>query len=108
MIGLIFRFGTEIIEVRIDRTNCLFRTGQTGFVTIDNLRLDKSGVIKEFPDLEDKDNWREEAVKRFKDKLKELNTEDERVKYVVEDLKKYGYVLMYKQKQGHRVERVKE
>jgi hypothetical protein len=105
MIGIIFRFGTEIIEVRIDGVNCLFRTGTQGnlFVPINNLRLDKTGVIKEFPDLKDRDDWRSEAINRFKEKLKSLNTEDERVNYVVNDLKKFGYVPMYKQKAGHRV-----
>jgi len=105
MIGIVFRFGTEIIEVRIDGVNCFFRTGTQGnlFVPINNLRIDKNGAIKEFPDLKDRDDWRSETINRFKEKLKGLNTEDERVKYICEDLKKFGYIPMYKQQAGHRV-----
>ena len=103
-IGTIFEFGSEIIEVRIVRSDCLFRTKDYGgaFSPIDNLRLDKAGVIKEFPDLKDEENWREEAIKRFKEKLAKMETERERMDYVVEDLKKFGYVPKYEQEDGHR------
>jgi hypothetical protein len=30
--------------------------------TIDGLRLNKGGVIKEFPDLKDRKDWRTEAI----------------------------------------------
>ena len=36
---------------------------------ISGMRLDYDGVIKEFPDLKDKEDWKQEAVKRFKDKI---------------------------------------
>jgi len=104
MIGALFQFVNEVIEVRIDGFNVLFRNSQThgGFTTIDGLKLSRSGVIKEFPDLENKENWREEAIKRFKEKIKKFNSEDKRMNYVIEDLKKFGYKPLYLNKQGFR------
>ena len=102
-IRVIFQFGSETIEVRIQETNVYFRTTQlVQFATIDGLKLDKSGVIKEFPDLKDKDDWKEQAIKRFKEKIKNMSSETERAKYVIEDLSKFGYKPLYIQKAGHR------
>lgn len=109
MIGTIFQFGAEVVEVRVHKFNCLFRTqSQFGgaFAPIDALRLDKVGVIKEFPDLKDNDEWRKIAIERFKEKLKGYETENERMNYVIEDLKKYGYKPLYKQREGHRPEKI--
>lgn len=109
MIGVVFQFGTKIVEVRIDDTQCLFRTGDLGgaFFPIENLQLDKKGVIREFPDLRYKENWREEATKRFKEKMKTFKTEEERVEYIIEDLKQFGYVPLYSQKKGFRIKKFK-
>jgi len=110
MIGVIFQFGSQIVEVRIDGTNCLFRTGQFGgaFAPIDALQLSYDGVIKEFPELKDRKDWKEQAIKRFKDKMNTYKTEEQRIDYIVEDLKKYGYIPLYKQRQGFRIEKFKE
>lgn len=104
MIGIIFQFVNEIIEVRIVGKNCFFRTSQfgAGFVPIDSIRLEKKGVIKEYPDLKDNENWREEAVKRFKEHIKNMETEDKIKDYVISELKKCGYIPMYLQREGHR------
>lgn len=104
MIGIIFQFGGEPVEVRVEGTNVLFRTGQFGgaFAPIDGLKLDYNGVCREFPDLELKSDWREEAIKRFKDKMKGMNTEEDRINYIKDDLKKFGYIPLFYQKQGHR------
>jgi hypothetical protein len=57
MIGCIFQFGTEIIEVRVNGMNVYFRTGASpSFGDIDGMKLDKSGTMKEFPDLKDNIN----------------------------------------------------
>ena len=108
-IGTLFEFGSEVIEVRIDGNNCLFRTKDYGgaFHPIDNLRLDKSGVVKEFPDLKDNKDWREEAIKRFKEKLTNMKSEKEKMDYVKEDLKKYGYKPIYSQRDGHRPQKIR-
>ena len=67
MIGVIFNFAGEPIEVRVDGNSVLFRTKETQsmFVPIEALRLDKKGVIKEHPDLENNNEWRQESIKRF-------------------------------------------
>lgn len=108
MIGIIFQFGGDIVETRVDGTNVLFRTSTYGstFVPIDNLYFDKSGVIKEYPDLEGDELWRQKAVERFKEEMKKLCTENKIADYLIKDLSKYGYIPKYKQKQGFRVEKL--
>lgn len=104
MIDLLFRFGPDVIFVRVDGTNLSF--GNTSFgaqiAPIDGLRLNQAGVIKEFPELKDNPQWREEAITRFKNRIKELPDEDQRAKYVIEDLKKYGYIPWKMKKIGFR------
>jgi hypothetical protein len=106
MIGIIFQFGGEVVETRVDGTNILFRTSTYGaqYVPIESLHLSKEGVIKEFPDLENDELWRQKAIQRFKEKLKEQGNENRVAEYLINDLKKFGYIPKYKQKQGHRVE----
>lgn len=103
MIGVIFEYINEKVEVRVDGANVYFRTSQfPQFTTIDGLKLDKNGVLKEFPDLKGKDNWKEEAVKRFKEKIIKMKTEKERIKYIIEDLTKFGYKPLFLQEKGFR------
>jgi len=108
MIGIIFQFASETIEVRIIGKQCLFRTGSFGgaFASLENLKLSRIGAIKEFPDLKDKENWKEEVIKRFNKKLADMKTEKERAEYVIEDLKKYGYVPLYLQEKGFRIKKL--
>lgn len=108
MIGVIFSFGTEIVEVRIKEKNVFFRTSNSQtFGDIDGLKLDRAGVIKEFPDLKDKEDWQKQARDRFKEKIKNMENEEQRIKYVIEDLSKYGYKPLYMQKQGFRPVKIK-
>lgn len=109
MIVVVFQFVNQIIEVRINGNNILFRTGEFGgaFVPIDGLKLDKNGVIKEHPDLKDKDNWREEAIKRFKGHIKNMETEIQKANYIISELKKVGYKPVALQRAGHRPIKIK-
>lgn len=109
MIGVIFELNSNHVEVRIDGINCWFRTGEFGgaLVPIDSLKLNKAGSIKEHPDLKDDNEWKEKTIERFKNKIKELNTEQERIKYIINDLKKYGYIPKYMQRKGHRTIKIK-
>ena len=104
MIEIIFYFGTEIVMVRIRGNHVTFCTSTNGNVeaTIEGIKLSKAGVIKEFPDLKDRDDWKVEAINRFKDKIRAFTTEEAVAEYVIEDLKKFGYVPKFKQKQGFR------
>ena len=103
MIGLIFEFGPETIEVRIKDSTCFFRTSNfQQFATIEGIKLDKGGVFKEFPELRDDKDWKKKAIIKFKDKIKNMKTEKEQAQYVIDDLTKFGYKPMYLQKQGFR------
>ena len=110
MIGVIFEYGSEMVEVRIDKTNCYFRTNQFGgaLVPIDSINIDKAGSIKEHPDLKDRVDWKKETIRRFKEKMKGYNTEMERVKYIIKDLSKVGYKPIYFQRAGHRPQKIKQ
>lgn len=107
MIGVIFQFGSEYVEVRIKDNNVFFKTQNSQqFGDIDGIKLNKAGVIKEFPDLKDKEDWQKQARERFKKKIKSLKTENEQMKYVIEDLRNYGYKPYAMQKQGFRPVRI--
>ncbi len=108
MIGIIFQFGAETIEVRIQENSILFRTSPlSGFVNIDRIKLNKNGVIREFPDLKDNEDWQKIGRERFKEKIKKMETEREKADYIINDLKKYGYVPLYEQRQGFRPKKLK-
>lgn len=106
MIGIIFQYGSELVETRVDGHNLSFRTSTFGsqFVPIDSLYFSKEGVVKEYPDLENDPLWKVKAIERFKEEMKKLNSENKVADFVIKDLQKYGYIPKYKQKQGHRVE----
>jgi hypothetical protein len=76
--------------------------------TIDGIKLNVDGMVKQFPDLEGKPvaEMRREAISRFKEHIKSLTTDDEVIKYLREDLEKSGYKLLLIQRAGHRPERV--
>jgi len=103
MIGILFSFGTETVEVRVTGFNVFFRTSQfQRFADIDGIKLDKQGTIKEFPDLKDKEDWDKIGKKRFKEKIKKMKNEEEITKYVINDLSKFGYKPLFLQRQGFR------
>jgi len=104
MIEVIFYFGTEIVMARIREGRVTFCSSSNGNyeATIEGIKLSKAGVMKEFPDLKDNPLWKEEAIKRFKQKINELGTEEAIAEYIIADLQKVGYVPKWKQKQGFR------
>lgn len=104
MIGVIFQLGNEMAEVRIIQNDLCFRTSTWGaqFVPIEALKIDYNGTIREFPDLKDNEEWKQIAIQRMKDKIKSLKTEQQKANYIIEDLKKFGYIPLYLQKEGFR------
>lgn len=106
MIDIIFYQGAEIIFVRVDGNDVKFASGNNPnmFGPIEGLKLNYVGVVREFPDLETADDWKEQAIERFKDKIKSYDSEDEKVEYIIQDLKKHGFIPKFKQKQGFRKE----
>ena len=108
MIDLLFYYGTEIVFIRIKGCAITFSTSlqPNYFGTIDNLKLDRAGTIKQFPDLEFRPEWKQIAIQRLKDHLESLSNEEEVCNYVIEELRKKGYIPKYKQKAGFRRETI--
>ena len=104
MIRILFGYGPEKVIVIIKETKITF--GNTAFgaqeATIDGLRLNHEGVITQFPDLKDNPDWKEQAIDRFKEKIKDFKNENERATYIIEELKPHGYFPEKKQIDGFR------
>lgn len=97
-----------MIEVIIDGENIMFNDVATNtMTTIDGLKLSKQGVFQEFPDLKEDKDWKKKAIERFKDHVKGLQTMDDRIEYVKEELMKHGYEGLYKQRAGFRPRKFK-
>jgi hypothetical protein len=103
MIKATFRLGGDNQEVIVRGNELLFFDIGSGMMTtVEGLRLSKSGSIKEFPDLKDDDDWKRKTIERLKDKMKEYNTEMEKINYVKGELIKQGYEPLYFQRVGFR------
>ena len=108
MIDLIFHYSNEVVLIKIQGHQVTFGNTIKGnmMADISGLRLDYNGTIRQFPDLEMNLNWREEAIKRFKDKIKELDKEEAIADYVIYELKTKGYLPKLKQIAGHRTVKI--
>ncbi len=103
MILGVFQLAGDQVEVIVRGHEILFRDTSTSLTTtIDGLRLSKSGVLKEFPELKDNNEWKRIAIKRLKEKIKAYKTEKERIMYIKDELVKYGYTPKFWQLGGHR------
>ena len=78
MIELIFELGNEVILVLINGNKVTFGNTSYGaqMADISGLQLNYEGVVREHPDLELRNDWQEEAVSRFKDKIRSLENEN--------------------------------
>ena len=103
MIKITFKLGGDVIEAII-RGNYLFfyDTSSHTQAPIEGLKLSKSGVIKEFPDLKDNKDWKKEAIKRFKEHFKKIGSELEKALYVKSELEKNGYEALFWMRAGFR------
>ena len=101
---VMFDFAGDYILVRVNNNRVSFSNSKYGnqMATIEGLKLDKNGVLKEWPDLKDKEDWKETAIKRFKEKIRSMQTESEVCEFIIYDLQKYGYKPLYRQKNGFR------
>jgi hypothetical protein len=108
MIGLIFNHASEVVIVRIKGNEILFGSTLYGaqLASIDGLKLDFQGTIREFPDLKKDLEWREKAIKRFKEHIKKLKTEDEKADYLIKELRTKGYTPKLKEKAGFRAVKI--
>ena len=94
MIQIMFEFCGDMEIVVIDGHNVMFGNTSYGakLATIDGMKLDYGGVIREFPDLELNPEWREVAIDRFKEKIKSYPHERDVAIYVTEELKRFGHI----------------
>lgn len=101
---LLFIKGTEHVLIKVKGGRVTFSTQTFGAfeATIDGLKLDYAGCCREWPDLETKQNWKEIAIQRFKEKILSIKNDEERTEFIIEDLKKHGYIPLYKQREGFR------
>lgn len=102
MIKSTYRFGGEMIEVIVRGNELLFNDMNGMITTLEGLKLDKTGVLKEFPDLKDAKDWRKQAVERLKKHLRTMGTEIQKTNYVKDELIKFGYEPKMLQRAGHR------
>ena len=103
MIKLTFSLGGEVAEIIIDGNNLFFYdTSSQMTTTIEGLKLSKSGVIKEFPDLRNDIEWKSKAIERFKEHVRRIADEKDKKNYIKEELKKFGWKPLYWQKAGWR------
>lgn len=107
-LGIIFEFGPDLLYVTIKGNKVEFSSSeqQKGGATIEDLQLSHEGVLREFPDLVDSPNWKQEAVDRFKHHIKNLSTQEKKGTYIIEELKKHGYNAKYIQVDGHRRKKI--
>jgi hypothetical protein len=109
---LTFLRGTEVSLIRVTENQILFARnvrGQPMYSTIEGLRLNPTTIVKEFPDLKGKsiDTIKKEGIKRFKEHISKLKSEQAIEDYLKKDLAKHGHKLIMRQKQGFRPEKVK-
>ncbi len=103
MIKATFRYGGEIVEVIVRWNDVLFYNTHSQMTTpISGLKLSKAGVLKEFPELENNPDWKKIAIDNFNKLIRSMKTEMEKIEYIKDELKKYGYVPMFSQREGHR------
>ena len=109
MIGVIFQLGSNYVEFRLDGDNLFVRDSSYGGTLVPfapgTVNLDYDGVLKELPYLKGDSQWKEKACEELKERFKELETDDEKINYIVDEMKKYGYIPRFTQKKGHRPEK---
>lgn len=103
MIKGFFNIAGDMIIVEVDNNILSFWDSNTQQAsTIEGLKLNRAGVVKEHPDLENDDEWRKKAIQRLKEHMKKFDTEDEKMDYVKKELTKHGYEPKFKQRAGWR------
>ena len=104
MIDVMFYFGESVVLVKIKGRQVLFGHNLQGAILapLKNMQLNKNGVLKEFPDLVGRDDWREVACERFQEHIARMKSEEDIAHYVIDDLRKYGYIPKMIQRAGFR------
>ena len=108
---LVFKLADEFVKVKIETGSVTFSNSSFNFqmfVPIDNLKLSREGILKEHPDLKDmeENEMKTEAIKRFKEHIKNLGGENEIKSYVIKELNSSGYALKLIEQDGFRSKRI--
>lgn len=91
------------VTVEVEGNNLMFHDIESGTLApLEGIKLSEQGVKKQFPDLENDEEWHKKAIERVKKHMKEYQTEREKIKYVVTELQKNGYELLYFRRKGWR------
>jgi hypothetical protein len=107
-IQCVFQQGSERMAIRIIGSNVLFIDLQNNIVApLEGLKLNKKGVEKEYPDLKGDSDWKQKAIQRFVNKIKNFKTEEERSNWLIEEMKSMGYTPLYKIRSGFRPQKIK-
>ncbi len=103
MIQGTFSLGQDLVQVVVKGNELMFYDVSSGQMTVmEGLKLDMSGVIKEFPDLKDDEEWRKKAINRLKEHMKKISKEMDKLNYVKNELVAFGWNALYFQKCGWR------
>lgn len=103
MIKGTFQFGSFVTEVIVDGNNLMFfDITSNQITTIEGIKIDKTGAIKEFPELKNDDDWKKKAIEKFKNNFRVINGEEEKMEYIRNELEKFGYTSLFKQRAGFR------
>lgn len=103
-----FQFGGQRIIVRVIGDIVLFIDLQNNMMSpIEGLNLTKKGVEKEYPDLIGDKDWKQKAIQRFVDKIKSFQTEQQRMDWLIDELKEMGYSPLFQQRQGFRPKKIR-
>ena len=87
-----------------------YKDGLPTYTKLEGLKFSPAGILKQFPDLKDKEipEMKRIALQRFKKHLQKMETERELCKYITEELTKTGYKLRQIIKPKHRPINVKD
>jgi hypothetical protein len=98
----VFENAGEIVEVVIQGNTLLFSDSSGQVTLLEGLQFSKEGVIKEFPDLKDDEEWKKKAIERLKEHIKTIPTEKETLDYVKDELVKFGNKALFYRQNGFR------
>jgi hypothetical protein len=107
VINLIFQRKTELHGIKINGNSLQFYTPQGNicrYTTIEGLKLNVAGILKEFPDLKGKPvrQIKKIGIQRFQEHIKKLKSENQVKNYLIKDLGKHGYKLKVEHRAGFR------
>ena len=103
-----FKYANEVVDVIVTGNNLMFLDSSGTITTVDGLKISKDGVLKEFPDLKDDEEWKKKGLQRLKEHIKSFDTETKTMKYIKEELIKFGYEALYYTRAGFRSKRFEQ